>query len=64
MGRHYERYVIANLGEFAKLRKTTFNIVMSVCPSARNNSVPTERIFGKFDIRVFFENLSKKLKFH
>jgi hypothetical protein len=31
----------------------------SVCPSAWNNSAPTGRIFIKFGIRVFSENLSK-----
>jgi hypothetical protein len=33
---------------------------MSVCPSAFNNSTPTGRIFIKFDIWGFFENLSWK----
>jgi hypothetical protein len=32
--------------------------------SAWNNSAPTGRIFMKFNIWVFFENLSRKLKFH
>jgi hypothetical protein len=31
---------------------------------ARNNSVPTERIFIKSDNRVFFEYMSAKFKFH
>ena len=30
------------------------------CPSASENSVPNRRIFIKFDIQVFFENLSWK----
>ena len=30
-------------GEFAKLRKATISFVMSVHPSAWNNSVPTDR---------------------
>ena len=51
-----------------KLRKATTSFVMSVClsvcPSARNNSAPTERIFIKVDILVFFENLSRRVKFH
>ena len=36
----------------------------SVCvrPSARDNSAPTGRIFMKFDIWVFFENLLRKFK--
>jgi hypothetical protein len=35
----------------------------SVCPSAWNNSAPTGRIFSKFDIWAFLENLSRKFKF-
>jgi len=38
------------LGAFAKLRKTTISLVMSVHLSAWNNSVPTVLIFVKFDI--------------
>jgi hypothetical protein len=34
---------------------------VSFCPSAWNTSAPTERNFMKFDIWVFFENLSRKL---
>jgi hypothetical protein len=37
---------------------------LSVCPPAWNNSAPTGRIFVKFDIWEFFENLSRKFKFH
>jgi len=41
---------------------------MSVCPSVLlytwNNSGHTARIFKKFDVRIFFENLSKKFKFY
>jgi hypothetical protein len=37
---------------------------MSVRPSAWNNSAPTGRIFMKFDISLFFENISKKFQFH
>ena len=32
--------------------------------SAWNNSIPTGRIFMKFNIWVFFDNLSRKFKFH
>jgi len=35
----------------------------SVCLSAWNNSAPNGRIFMKFDIRGFFENLSRNLGF-
>ena len=37
---------------------------LSVCLSARDKSAPTERIFIKFDISVFFENRLRKLKFN
>ena len=37
---------------------------MSVRLSACNNSAPTRRIFMKFDIWVFLENMSRKFKFH
>jgi hypothetical protein len=52
------------LNEFAKLRKATVTFVMSVRLSAWNNSTATRRIFMKFDISVFFENLFRKFKFH
>jgi len=45
-------------------KKKTVNFVISVGLSAWNNSAPTGRIFMKFDIWVFFENLSRKLKFN
>jgi hypothetical protein len=51
------------LGAFAKLRKATMSVV-SVRPSAWNSSIPTGRIFMKFYIWVFFENLLKKFNFH
>jgi len=46
------------------MRKVTISFVMSVRPSAWNNSAPTGRIFIKFDIRGFFENLLRNFKFH
>jgi hypothetical protein len=55
-------------GAFAELRIAAISFVMSVrpsvCLSAWNNSVPTGRIFIKFDIWAFSENLSIKFKFH
>ena len=63
-------------GSAAKVRKETVIFVMSVClsvdlsflpsfhPSAWSSSAPTGRIFVKFDVCVFFENLLRKLKFH
>ena len=54
------------LGVFAKLQSVyqLRPVCLSVCPSARNNSAPNEWIFMKFDICVFFENLSRKVQFH
>jgi len=52
------------LAAFAKSRKATIGFVMSVCPSAWNNSVPTGRVFMKFDIWAFSKNLPRKFKFH
>jgi len=58
-------YFLTFLGAFASLRKATVSFVMSVClPSAWNNSAPTGRIFNKFYIWVFFENLFRKFKFN
>ena len=45
------------LGAFAKLRKATVSLLMSVRPSAWNNSAPIFRIFMKFDIWGFSEDL-------
>jgi hypothetical protein len=57
-------YLFKFLGAFAKFRKATISFVLSVRPSTWKNSAPTGRIFMKFDIWVFFENLSRKFKFH
>jgi hypothetical protein len=55
------------LGVIAKLHKATVNFVTPACPSVRppawNNSAPTGRIFIKFNIWVFLENLLRKFKF-
>ena len=40
------------------------SVPLSARLSAWNNSVPTGRIFMKFDILVFFENKPRKFKFH
>jgi hypothetical protein len=37
---------------------------LSVCLSARNNSVPNGQIFMKFDIWLFFENLPRQFNCH
>jgi hypothetical protein len=58
------------LGAFAKLRKVTISFFMFICvclsfyPSAWNNSAPTGLVFMEFYVCVFFQNLSRKFKFH
>ena len=53
---------------FRGVRKQPVSFVMpaclSVCPFTWNNSAPTGRIFMKFDIQAFFQNLSRKFTFH
>ena len=44
--------------------QATICFVMSVCLSTCNNSTTIGRIFMKFDITVFIQNLSIKLKFY
>ena len=51
------------LGAVAKLRKATICFVMSVRPSTWNNSALTRRIFMKFYIWGFFENVRRNFKF-
>jgi len=58
------------LGAFANLGKATISFVMSLrlspslfdCPSAWNNSAPTERIFTKVYICIFLESLLRKIQ--
>jgi hypothetical protein len=52
------------LGAFAKLRRAKNSFVMSIRPSARNNSHYTGRILINFGIWVFFANLFRNFKFH
>jgi len=55
-------YSPSGLGAFAKLRKAAKSFF--VCLSEWNNSAPNGGIFVEFYIRVFFENMSRKFKFH
>jgi hypothetical protein len=54
------------LGVFAKLQKAIISFVVSVCPSAWNNSVPIRLIFHKIlcfsIIRKYFEKIQVLLK--
>ena len=47
-----------------KIAKSDYCFVTSVCLSAWNISAPTERIFMKFIISVFFEHLWIKFQLH
>ena len=69
-----EKDVLLFLDKFAELRNATVSFVTSaslsvrltaypaVCPSAGSNSAPNGRTFIKFEILVFFENLTEKIK--
>jgi hypothetical protein len=48
----------------AKLPKEIISFTVVVRLSAWNNSAPTGRIFIKFDIGAFLENLSRKFALH
>ena len=55
------------LGASVKLRTATVGFVISVRPfvyTLATIRLPLEKIFMKFDIGVFCENLSGELKFH
>ena len=52
------------MGAFARLRKATIGTVMSACIFAWNNWDATGRIFMKFYIGEFFENMLRKFNFH
>jgi hypothetical protein len=56
----YVRVRYRFVGAFAKLRNGTIGFILTVCRSAMNISAPTERIFMKFYIGVFFENVKRK----
>jgi len=47
-----------------RIAKKTISFFMSVRPSAWNNSAPIGRVFLKYDVWVFLENLSRKCNFH
>jgi hypothetical protein len=59
VGSFWNDYQLAQSQAFAKPRTATISFVMSVRKSAGNNSAPTERIFMKFRIWIFFENVEK-----
>jgi hypothetical protein len=54
----------SSLGLYAPLQKVIVSFVMTVCPSAWNNSPPFARIFRKFYIWDLFGKFLQKFKFH
>jgi len=56
----YIKVHLVALHEFHFKRVLTIRFVMSVRKSERNNSVPTGRIFIKFDTSGFLESLSRE----
>jgi hypothetical protein len=58
----YVSFFVQFFGRVRKIAKSV-SFVISVRPSAWNNSAVTKWIFMNFDILVFFEKVSKKLKF-
>jgi hypothetical protein len=50
----FSEAVVRFCSHVRKTAKATISFVMSVCPSAFNNSASTRRIFIKFDFRAFF----------
>ena len=65
-GESYLFVTLNNLGSFAKLRKVAISFDMSVRPSVRPSawkiSAPIGRIFMKFYICGYFENMKMSLK--
>jgi hypothetical protein len=60
-----EIFQLTFLGAFAKLRKSAISIVMSVSPSVRMEQLGSDwRNFSGILYLGFFENLSRKFKFH
>ena len=51
------------LGAFTKLRKATISFVMSVCPHGTTR-LPLDGYWWNLIFETFFENLSRKFKFH
>ena len=60
---HYVTHFFQVLGACSELRKATISFVPHPLLSASNNSAPTGRIFMKFHIWVFFDNLFRDSKF-
>ena len=62
---HHTMFVLRHARKTVKTDYYLFFIsVLSIVPSKRNSLAPTERIFLKYYISVFFENPSRKFKFH
>jgi hypothetical protein len=57
-------WTVMVLGAFAKLRKATISLVMSVCPSTRKSSATLDEFLWNFISEEFFEELPRKFQFH
>jgi hypothetical protein len=65
-------HIFLSLGAFVNLQKEAISFIISVCPSVRLSFCPSALItcflqngsFKKFDISVFLENVTRKLKLH
>ena len=56
--------MIRSLWKNVKSNSLLCHVCLSVCLSMWNNLTPTGQIFIKFDIWIFFEDLSRNFKFH
>ena len=56
--------IFRRVRKIAKINFFFRHVCLSVRPSAWNNSATTARILTKFDLSIFFENLSPRFKFH
>ena len=60
---HARMFDTTVLGAFTKFRKASVSFVVSVRPSAWDNSSATGRIFMEFDVCEFFGNCRKSSGF-
>ena len=58
------RHKFPSLGALAKLWKVNMSFIMSIQLSTWNDLAPTECIYMKIDIWVFFEDLLRKFRSH
>jgi hypothetical protein len=61
---HGQLVCVAQLLRAFALLKAILSFVLSFRPSTWIKSTPTGRFFFKFNVCVFFENISRKFKFY